>query len=334
MIIRKKIPRVPAAFTAVTVVTLIAFFAGMDVSTTSISFDTGQELISIIKTQNYSFWNEEVKNDIYLPFHFLPGDKDKARSARLDAKGFPFLVSANSELVKTLLVSALKDKNLYSIGIAAHSFADSYAHQNFSGLNNEANHFEPFLSASENTGNNNFLKTLATSSLAPVGHLQALATPDEPNLVWKDPRLKDELRLIVNNERFAEAAKKIFRYFRIFLGKTYKDDILVIDKLKAIWTKQSKEERVSDYIIGWNLRPYDAQLWRKEAGAAMDKSKLANVLAYDKLAWLKSELLDNAAIIEQPIIKSSSAFYYTELYKWNEAAKRHQILAKSLIAKL
>ncbi|HSW60037.1 MAG TPA: sulfate permease [bacterium] len=38
LIIRKKIPRVPAAFTAVTVVTLIAFFAGMDVETIGSKF--------------------------------------------------------------------------------------------------------------------------------------------------------------------------------------------------------------------------------------------------------------------------------------------------------
>ena len=42
-------------------------------------------------------------------------------------------------MVKKLLIEGLKTRNLYRVGIAIHTYTDSWAHQNFSGLDEEWN---------------------------------------------------------------------------------------------------------------------------------------------------------------------------------------------------
>ncbi len=301
----------------------------LDASTSELGFDTGQKILDIVVSQNYSFWNDAVKNDIYLPFHFIPGNAEEARNTRKDGKNCRFLVTPNSESVKSLLIDALKDKDPYLIGVAAHSFADSYAHQNFSGLEEEANSLGGFSGNTEESPGKSLFRDLAASGLPPVGHLQALSAPDEPGLVWTDLRLKEEK--VVNNKRFAIAAKKLFRYLRIYLGKSFGDEELITDKLNFIWEKPSKEERISDYIIGWNLRPYEPQLWRREAGAPFNASKLAGLGNYDKLAWAKKELFNSGKNENGSIIKTDASFYSSNLYHWNEAAAEHRRRAKLLI---
>lgn len=284
----------------------------VDASTTSLAFDTPGKRVDIALTQNYLFWDEAVKRDVYLPFHFMPGDTEEAAALRNDGRHNRHAVTPNSDNVKTMLVDAFKEKDPYLMGIAAHTFADSWAHQNFCGLS------DPY----------NSVGTAAfQASLPPAGHLQALRAPDEPDTIWIDPRLGDEHRRIDNRKRFAAAAKKLFRYFRVYLGKPFNDDELVVARLEAIWAKASKDERIADYVICWSLRPYEPGLWRIEAGAAQDRSALAGIRGYDKLAWAKNQLSEAAGLSRASAIRSDSSFFASDLYRWHEAAIEHRARA-------
>lgn len=287
----------------------------VDDSTTALTFDAPRGRVDIAVTQNYLFWNNSVKRDIYLPFHFIPGDPDKAAAARADGHRNPYTVTPNSDNVKELLVSSFRDKDPYLMGIAAHAFADSWAHQNFCGLLDE---------------DNDLGTTSLSAGLPPAGHLQALSSPDDPRARWQDPRLRPEHRSVVNGERFAAAAAKLFRYFRVFLGRPFDDDGLVVAKLSAIWAKPSRDERMADYVIGWNLRPHEAGLWRREAGAPEDRSPFAGVRHYDKLAWAKSALAQAAGGTPAPIVQAGSSFYDSSLHRWHEAALEHKRRALAL----
>ena len=181
---------------------------------------------------------------LYEVITFVPGDPARAAAARADGLSSPYTVTPNSDNVKELLVAAFKDKDPYLMGVAAHAFADSWAHQNFCGLQDATND----IGASG-----------AAAGLPPAGHLQALSSPDEPDGVWLDRRLKAGSERIVNRERFAAAAIKLYRYLRVYLGKPFSDDELVVARLEAVWSKPSKDDRITSYNVCYTklLRPPD-----------------------------------------------------------------------------
>lgn len=288
----------------------------VDASTTPLLFDAPRGAVGIAVTQNYVFWDESVQNDVYLPFHFLPGDQDAASEKRLDGRRSAWAVTPNAPIAKELLTAAFKDKDPYLMGIALHAFADTWAHQNFCGMLDDWNDMGG--------------ASLA-SGLPAAGHLQALSSPDEPDAVWKDARLKPEVSTIRNADRFAAAAVKIFRYLRVFLGRPFDDDELVADSLRSIWSKRSKDERLADYVIRWNIRPYERQLWRREAGAPQESDRYAGMQHYDKLAWLRSQLDRSIGRGSAASIRVDSAFYSTHLYHWHEAAIEHRRRANAAI---
>ncbi len=290
----------------------------VDDSTTALAFDAPRGRVDLAVTQNYLFWDEAVKRDVYLPFHFVPGDPARAAAARADGLSSPYTVTPNSDNVKELLVAAFKDKDPYLMGVAAHAFADSWAHQNFCGLQDATND----IGASG-----------AAAGLPPAGHLQALSSPDEPDGVWLDRRLKAGSERIVNRERFAAAAIKLYRYLRVYLGKPFSDDELVVARLEAVWSKPSKDERLADYVICWNLRPYERGLWRRQAGSPPDASPFAGVRHYDKLAWAKAQLSKAAGTRRADAVRTDSSFYGTDLYRWHEAALEHRGRAAALLGK-
>ncbi len=279
----------------------------VDAATRSQSFDAPRGRVDIRPTQNYLFWDETVRREIYLPFHFLPGDPAAAASLRVDGAKNRYAVTPNGDIVKGLLVDALKDKDPYLMGIALHSFADSWAHQNFSGL------MEDFNALPQSRG----------KALPPAGHLQALAQPDTPDGAWIDDRLKQPQRVILNAERFSAAARKIYRYLRVFLGKPFDDDELVVERLARIWADRVQDSRIADYQIEYGVEPWDKDAWRREAGAPADDSPLAGLRHYDKLAWAKDELT-KAFLREEDAVQVGSAFYSSRLYRWNEAAMEHR----------
>lgn len=288
----------------------------LDASTMPAAFDAPRGILDVAVTQNYLFWDNSVSREIYLPFHFIPGRPEEAASARIDGRSNKYSVTPNSPAAKELLVAALRDKDPYLIGIGLHSFADTWAHQNFCGLLDDWNDIG---------------STSMAASLPPAGHLQALSSPDEPDARWHDGRLVPEQSLVVNRKRFSDAATKIFRYLRVFLGRSFNDDELVVAKLDAIWAKPSRDERLADYVLCWDIRPYEPGLWRREAGAPEDRSAFAGLRHYDKLAWAKSQLSRAAGGDRPAPARVDSSFYATDLYHWHEAAVEHRLRASSIL---
>ncbi|HWP68842.1 MAG TPA: DUF6765 family protein, partial [Rectinemataceae bacterium] len=168
-------------------------------------------------TQNYVFWDEGVAKGIYRPFHFIPGEQALAASMRRDEKPGRFVTTEDSPLAREVLIAALKTKDLFRIGIGLHAYADTWAHQNFSGDSEPQN-------------------ALQHESLLPAaGHLQALKNPDNPRLIWTDPRLKDEYRVVDNALRFSRAANMIYRFLCTYNRRGFADGPLIVDKLEELW---------------------------------------------------------------------------------------------------
>ncbi len=150
----------------------------------ALAITTASGPVLSLPTQNYSFWDEDVIDQAYVPFHFFPAGTVTV-STRKDGARNPWEVRPNSPGVKQLLVAALKTRDLERIGIALHTFADSWAHQNFTARVDEFNRLD------------------STSPVPLPGHMQAGWQPDEWLTVWDDPRLREPR--VVNRERFLHA---------------------------------------------------------------------------------------------------------------------------------
>ncbi|MCD6327619.1 hypothetical protein J7M28_08710 [bacterium] len=78
---------------------------------------------------------ENVQRKVFMPFHFLP-----SRRASEDGQSpFPldYPVSRNGEMARAIVDDALRERDadirLFQLGIALHSFADTWSHEGFSG---------------------------------------------------------------------------------------------------------------------------------------------------------------------------------------------------------
>jgi hypothetical protein len=143
--------------------------------------------------------------EIFPIFHFIPGnDLITSSGLRRDGSGRYMSCLPNNRLARDNLIQALKSQNLYWIGIASHSFVDTWAHQNFTGLKDSYNSLHQKQEAK--------IFKLPGS----IGHLEVLALPDTPNTVWYDFRLKD--MKIDNNKRILEAAKELFKIYIKYAG--------------------------------------------------------------------------------------------------------------------
>lgn len=141
---------------------------------------------------------------IYPIFHFLPGDSDYPGAQRIDRRKSKFNTTPDSKNANRILKQSFETENLYRIGIAVHAFADTWAHQNFTGL------YDKF----------NSMPGLKESLIPNIGHADAGNNPEYVSYSWTDTRLANDFQSIDNNQRFLTASKRIFEELCLFKGKT------------------------------------------------------------------------------------------------------------------
>jgi hypothetical protein len=269
-------------------------------------------------TQNYIFWDEATLRDIYLPFHFVPGDQKRAAAERADGDASRWAVTPDSPLAKELLVAALRSGDDFRIGIALHAYADTWAHQHFSGRVEEGNSLDP------------------SSLLPPAGHLQALRAPDDASGIWVDPRLAGPLARVDNGERFRGAARKIYRYLRTYLRLGFEDEDLHLDELSAAWKRYpgDMKARIASATVDSGVPPYDKRGYLSAAGIAEEEADDVPFAGYDKIAWAKAEISRRSGLGSGSRSVATRGLYRdSSLRRWNEAARTHRDLALSLFRK-
>jgi hypothetical protein len=266
-------------------------------------------------TQNYVFWDEATLRQIYLPFHFVPGDLEKARAERVDGAASRWTVTPDSPLARELLVAALRTGDDFRIGIALHAYADTWAHQHFSGRTEACNVIDP------------------SSPLPPAGHLQALRSPDDASLAWADRRLLPSLSRVDNGQRFRRAAGKIYRYLRASLRLGFEDEELHLDELAAAWRRYpgDMKARLASFTVDLGVPPYDRRGYLAAAGIVDEEAEESRFSGYDKFLWARAELTRRTGLGSgSKRFATRGRFRGSALHRWNEAVLAHRDLALSL----
>lgn len=176
--------------------------------------DDNTEHYVVLERKNFTQYNNIITQSLnlnlntkdiiglYPIFHFIPGDEIfKTSSLRRDGAYRYMTTTPDSKLARLALKRALVSNDPYYIGIASHAYADTWAHQNFTGLKDVYNcvNFQQ---------TNQVTKALA---VACIGHSNVLSVPDSANITWYDFRLKD--MKIDNQLRLLEASHALFKMY-------------------------------------------------------------------------------------------------------------------------
>ncbi len=156
-----------------------------------------------------------VQKRIYIPFHFLP---PAAGAAAQD-----FVTTPDSPTARQLVHNAAAESSsprlrLCRLGVALHTYADTWAHQTFSGRQNPENDVEamavrrPGRKGAKGGWDALAWQNLFYDVLPQVGHAECGHLPDQPYLVWRCARPGLGLAKVERDNRreFAAAARAIY----------------------------------------------------------------------------------------------------------------------------
>lgn len=229
-------------------------------------------------------FNEDVQRKIYIPYHFLP---------ELDKESDDYVVKQNGKLSGRLVNSAIAElskstgerriMNLIRLGITLHTYADSWAHQGFSGRHNptenDIDNIEIFENGKwEKIG---MLSQFEYNSLPDIGHAEAASFPDQSHLKWRFLKKSDNKVYERDNTLlFLDAAEKIM--FLLKGMNPIKSWSEVRTKLFECFSYRadSLEDKFMKFQkvfpeIGFY---YDPNQWRNEALSAVERKKIIKVI--------------------------------------------------------
>lgn len=171
----------------------------------------------------------EDQRRTWVPFHFIPGGEGRTPGERLLCTKDSTIAQ---EMVKHHISLAREEYGVLLIGIAAHAYADTFAHYGFSGMSSELNKVDTdsFDLQVNNQDLRNDLKNGADRfwnkyvgkaiNLVMLGHGSVATYPDRPYLRWSfnyaDGNRKSGLR--DNPVTFLAACHKLHQMF-IDFGK-------------------------------------------------------------------------------------------------------------------
>ncbi|HPO15208.1 MAG TPA: hypothetical protein PLI09_17325 [Candidatus Hydrogenedentes bacterium] len=206
--------------------------------------------------------------NVWVPFHFLPGNIGPKNNFEQR-----MICQKDSALAQAVMNNALNfsgPSSLHLLGIAAHVYFDTFAHQGFAGFNSELNKvFNESIKPKPQSASikaylrekmENIRATIVGTfaEILPVGHGAVEHLPDRPYLKWEYKRKKGESPVIRDNpEDFTLACEKLHGYFCSYLAnhptlpktksaKSWNDIKKFVRKLVAFEGKQ--EDRIDQWL--------------------------------------------------------------------------------------
>jgi hypothetical protein len=155
--------------------------------------------------------------DIYLTFHFIPGNL----GARFQEK---LVCRRDSEIAKRMVAEPTrlqgKPYQLHRLGIALHTYADSWLHSDFSGVVTELNDIEDIQVMTERGWEKpaNLARQALSHVIGHPGHWEADPYPDEPFREWRFVQKSSREEIHRKNwELCRDAAKAAYQAISAFL---------------------------------------------------------------------------------------------------------------------
>lgn len=158
----------------------------------------------------------------WLPFHFFPAGEDGPAGSAI-AYVQKLVCRPDSAPAQVMMDVAINTKgqpnSLYRLGIAAHVFVDTFAHQGFAGLKHDINKASDIRDASGKE-----IEVLPVQLLdkvievPPIGHGQVGTCPDRPYLVWSYMNHAGEKITRNNPADFMRASNRLCQEFQRYRG--------------------------------------------------------------------------------------------------------------------
>ena len=239
----------------------------------------------------FASYKKESQLKVYIPFHFVPNQKYSSNGS------YNYLVKPNGSLALELINDALqlikannqddelKKRYLIKLGIALHTYADTWAHQEFSGRrSSNDNDIEKVRLIKNGKEIKQDIFTTMTGFIPDIGHAEAQNYPDETHLKWSFVKSTSGKQIIRDNtEIFLDAAEQIFNLLSQFHNnqnqfKTIRSKLEKCFKVEHRNYKDNKMEYIKEFpTIFNNPNEYDELEWRNEAL----KNGSTNFLGFD-----------------------------------------------------
>jgi hypothetical protein len=275
------------------------------------------------------------QRQVWVPFHFLPGNDGQTFSERLLCRKDSPIARA---MVKNHQKYAKQDVGVYMIGIAAHIYADTFAHWGFSGVGSRRNKIDndsfkfddgldpdiadyikgkaaDFFRRYGRGGGliANVKSWLAETISGALGHGAVATYPDRPYLKWS---FNDEYPKKLRGERdnpkhFLDGCRALHQMFSQF-GKYNRalssgDGVKFMDIKTSVVTIIAYQGNKEDRIKQWRKASKDGKLGVKPF----------QIPTYRPENWLQEAANMNSR-------EDSRAALKTNLYRFYQAASLHR----------
>ena len=200
----------------------------------TIHFNNGamyRRISSAHKMFDYRNTDALANHQVWIPFHFLPGNGNKPADENPDGTFIRKIVCTSDSFVARDMLRACavdweKPYALHRLGIAMHVYADTFSHEGFAGVSHKINEVED-LSSNSKKRDKHFFDKIASFFLSesfPLGHGAALSYPDWPFLAWKYRNGFGELIDRNNPWIFLGAVDRMCRAMTCFRKKAFDMD--------------------------------------------------------------------------------------------------------------
>ena len=223
-----------------------------------------------------------VQKKVYISYHFIPKEKFEGTKTLdpVNDLNYEYKTAPNNSFSREILNIALNElrgnkknrqQKLIKLGIALHSYADTWSHQGFSGKksrkDNDIERVRLYQGSDVEEVSTSLLGIFG--ELAPIGHIQASVYPDRSDLAWRYEQDYDGFDVHRENTLiFLEAALTIYETLCEFndVSPSWKQ---IVDKIKECLSvpTDSKKAKFKKYV---EVFPevefdYDHDEWRRAA---------------------------------------------------------------------
>lgn len=277
----------------------------------------------------------EDQRQVWVPFHFLPGNKGSSFSERLVCRKNSGIVQ---DMVSHHIRYANHDVGVCLIGIAAHIYADTFSHFGFSGVGSRRNKVDNDSFVFNNgldpdiadyikekakiffrrygKGGGfvvNIKSWLAETVSGALGHGAVATYPDRPYLKWSfEYEYPKKERVERNNPKdYLDGCKALHSMFTAF-GK----ENLTLSNGDGVDFSTIKNSVAS--ILSYPAKKEDRiKKWRTEAKNGKIGPKAFQIPLYNPETWLKQSADMNSS-------ENSNAALRSNLYRFYQAASIHR----------